>query len=195
MPRSAEATRARILETAYDLFYRQGFARVGVDRVAASAGITKRTLYAHFPSKDALLEAVLERHHGLALDRIRRWGDGLSGDLDAWLDALFEALGRWAATPRWTGAGFTRLAMELADLPGHPARAIARRHKAAVEAWLAAELARRGVESPAARARELQLLLEGSQSLMLIHGDRTIAPAAAMAAKRLVTVGTQRRRR
>ena len=72
MPRSAEATRARILETAYDLFYRQGFARVGVDRIAAAAGITKRTLYAHFPSKDALLAAVLERHHGLALARIRR---------------------------------------------------------------------------------------------------------------------------
>src|SRR5215510_4643986 len=50
MPRSAAATRARILETAYELFYRQGFARVGVDRIAASAGITKRTLYAHFES-------------------------------------------------------------------------------------------------------------------------------------------------
>ena len=57
----------------------------------------------------------------------------------------------------------------------------------------AAELARRGVASPAARARELQLLLEGSQSLMLIHGDRTIAPAAATAAKRLVTAPRRRR--
>jgi len=186
MPRSAEDTRRRILETAYDLFYRKGFSRVGVDLIAESAGITKRTLYSHFASKDALLAAVLERHHGLALARIRAWGDGLSGDLDTLLDSLFAALGRWAATPRWAGAGFTRLVMELADLPGHPARAIARRHKAAVEAWLAGELARRGVASPAARARELQLLLEGSQSLMLIHGDRSIVLAAAAAAKRLV---------
>ena len=186
MARSAEDTRNRILETAYDLFYRKGFTRVGVDLIAESAGITKRTLYSHFASKDALLAAVLERHHELALARIRTWADRLSGDLDTLLESLFDALGRWAATPRWAGAGFTRLVMELADLPGHPARAIARRHKAAVEAWLAGELARRGVAEPAARAREVQLLLEGSQSLMLIHGDRTIVTAAAAAAKRLV---------
>src|ERR1043165_18121 len=51
----------RILETADRLFYTQGIRAVGVDTIAAEIGISKRTLYNHFPSKDALIMAYLER--------------------------------------------------------------------------------------------------------------------------------------
>src|ERR1700693_4785204 len=51
----------RILETADRLFYLQGLRAVGVDTIAAEIGISKRTLYNHFPSKDALIAAYLER--------------------------------------------------------------------------------------------------------------------------------------
>lgn len=195
MARTAAATRRRILETAYELFYRRGYARVGVDMVAERAGLTKRTLYYHFRSKDALLAAVLEFHHELALARIHQWSARLAGSVEAMIDALFTDLADWAARPRWAGAGFTRLVMELADLPGHPARAIARQHKRAVEDWLADELARRRVGNAAARARDIVLLLEGSMTLLLIHGDRAYAAAAARAAKRLVAPTQPKRRR
>ena len=55
--------KARILETADRLFYLQGIRAVGVDTIAAEAGISKRTLYNHFPSKDALIVAYLERRN------------------------------------------------------------------------------------------------------------------------------------
>ena len=55
MPRSAEQTRKRILESAYRLFRRQGYNRVTMDDIAAAAALTKRTLYHHFTSKDQLL--------------------------------------------------------------------------------------------------------------------------------------------
>jgi AcrR family transcriptional regulator len=186
MVRSAEKTRRRILDAAYELFYRKGFARVGVDEIAAAAGITKRSLYYHFDSKDQLLAAVLETYHELALARIKKWGVSLSGDLNAMLDSLFTDLSRWASKPRFTGAGFTRLVMELADLPGHPARAIASRHKAAVESWFAGELAKKGIANPKEQARQVVLLVEGATSLILIHGDRRYANAAAEAAKLLI---------
>src|SRR6202011_6287908 len=51
----------RILETADRLFYLQGIRAIGVDTVAAEVGISKRTLYNHFPSKDALISAYLQR--------------------------------------------------------------------------------------------------------------------------------------
>ena len=51
----------RILETADRLFYLQGIRAVGVDTIAAEIGISKRTLYNHFPSKDALIAAYLRR--------------------------------------------------------------------------------------------------------------------------------------
>jgi AcrR family transcriptional regulator len=186
MTKDAQATRRRILDAAYELFYRKGFGRVGIDDIAASAGITKRTLYYHFQSKDELLASVLELHSELALARIRKHEDRYSGSPGEILDVLFAELSRWSAKPSWTGTGFTRLAMELADLPGHPARAIAHRHKAAMEDWWASVLERAGVPSPTERAREVVLLLEGATALILIHGDRSYAGAAARAAKRLV---------
>src|SRR5258707_12959303 len=49
----------RILAAANKLFYAQGIRAVGVDTVAAEAGVSKRTLYHHYPSKDALIAAYL----------------------------------------------------------------------------------------------------------------------------------------
>jgi hypothetical protein len=76
--------------------------------------------------------------------------------------------------------------VELADLRGHPARAIARQHKTAVETWLADALAAPRVSSPRDRARQIMLLMEGAMALMLIHGDRSYATAAGRAAKILI---------
>jgi hypothetical protein len=95
----------------------------------------------------------------------------------------------WASKPRWTGSGFTRLVVELADLPGHPARAIARRAKGVTETCLTELLQRSRVRRPQQRAREVMLLMEGAMTLMLIHGDRAYGSAAARAAKRLIRSG------
>jgi AcrR family transcriptional regulator len=186
MPSSAERTRRQILDAAYELFYQKGFSRVGVDEVAAFAGLTKRTFYYHFTSKDELLGAVLALHSELSLARIRKYEDRYSGSAEEIIDVLFSELAKWSAKPGWTGAGFTRIVMELADLPGHPARAIARRHKAAVETWWAGLLESAGVAAPLERAREVVLLMEGATALILIHGDRSYAKAACEAAKKLV---------
>jgi AcrR family transcriptional regulator len=134
MPRSSGQTRRRILDGAYRLFRRQGYSRVSMDEVAAAARVTKRTLYYHFESKDQLLAKVLEDQHHLALAAFKTFGDRLSGSPQAIVDGLFRELAVWSDKPRWSGSGFTRLVIELADLPGHPARLIARRHKAMLEA-------------------------------------------------------------
>ena len=65
----------------------------------------------------------------LALQAFHTFGDSLSGLALAIAQAMFRDLAVWADRPRWAGSGFTRFAIELADLPGHPARLIARRHK------------------------------------------------------------------
>jgi AcrR family transcriptional regulator len=189
MPRSAESTRRRILDAAYELFYQRGFGRVSIDEIAAFAGVTKRTLYYHFESKDELLASALELQHELATTRIRKWEERYSGNADEIVEVLFSELAKWSAKPDWTGPGFTRLVMELADLPGHPARAIAHRHKAAVEAWYIDLFIRANVASPSERARELALLVEGAAALILIHGDRSYADAAARAAQHLIRTG------
>lgn len=186
MARPLGRTRRRILDSAYELFYRRGFSRVSVDEIATFAGLTKRTLYYHFKSKDELLAAVLDLHHELALARIRKYDDRYSGNAEEMLALLFSELAKWSTKPGWSGAGFTRLVMELADLPGHPARAVAHRHKAATEAWYADLLAKAEVPAASERAREVALLAEGATALILIHGDRSYADAAARAAQHLI---------
>ncbi|MFI5023183.1 MAG: TetR/AcrR family transcriptional regulator [Alphaproteobacteria bacterium] len=187
MPRpDRRQTRQRILDAAYKLFRRKGYTRVSMDEIAAATAVTKRTLYYHFDSKDSLLAAMLEAQHRLALEAFKTFGDRLSGSSEAIIDAMFKDLAVWSARPRWSGSGFTRLVVELADLPGHPARTIARRHKAMLEGHLADVLTAAGVESPRERAREIWLLLEGAMALILVHGDRRYAEAAAQAARRLI---------
>lgn len=186
MDQTPSSVPRRIVDAAYELFYRKGFHRTSIDEVAALAGLTKRTLYYHFQSKDDLLKAALELHGELAMARFGKHEHRYSGSAGEMLDVLFSELAKWSAKPRWTGAGFTRIAMELADLPGHPAHAIARHHKKTMEDWWTSRLTRAGVPDPAERAREVALLMEGATAMILIHRDPKYAEAACRAAKALV---------
>jgi AcrR family transcriptional regulator len=186
MGRSAEHTRERVLRSAYELFRRHGYRQVTMNEIALKAALTKRTLYHHFRSKDDLLAAVLQAQRELALQAFRTFGDRMSGSPEALVDGMFRQLAVWADRPRWVGSGFTRLVIELADLPGHPARLIARRHKAQLEECLAGLLERAGVRQAGELARAVWLLSEGAISLILIHGDRGYSAAAAEAASTLV---------
>jgi AcrR family transcriptional regulator len=194
--RNSADTKRRIIDAAYGLFYRGGFARAGVDDIAEAAGVTKRTLYYHFDSKDALVEAVLATQNELALARIESWAQRVTGDPTSMVERLFAEFAAWARQPQWRGSGFTRAAMEFAHLPGHPARVAARRHKARVEAWLADQFG--AGDKTRQLARQVMLLLEGCHSLILIHGDAAYADAAATAARSLLDkagIGRRRRRR
>jgi AcrR family transcriptional regulator len=193
MPRSGYPTRKHILDAAYTLFRRKGYTRVSMDEIAAAAMVTKRTLYYHFRSKDDLLAVVLEEQHDLAVAAFRTFGDKLVGSPLRIVDALFKELAAWADKPRWAGSGFTRLVVELADMPGHPARRIARQHKMVLETQLGKLFAKSGVKSPQARARDIYLLTEGAIAMLLIHGDRKYARAAALAGKRLLQPALKKR--
>jgi AcrR family transcriptional regulator len=185
MRRSRLETRRRILDAAYGLFWRQGFVRVAMDDIATRANVTKRTLYHHFSSKDDLIKSALAHSSEFALSRLRQFKR--SSGIEDFIDSYFGEISDWAAKPKWSGGGFTRVVVELADLRGHPARAVARQHKVEVERWLTDTIAATGVPSAARHARQIMLLTEGAMILMLIHGDRSYAQAAAVAAKALVT--------
>jgi AcrR family transcriptional regulator len=172
MSRTTERSRERILEAGFRLFFREGYARVSMEMIAAQAGMTKRTLYNHFDSKDQLLGAVLESQNRRSLVRFKDWTANADRTVGGFLDQFFAKASAWVASARWRGSGFTRLAMELADLPGHPARKIAARHKAELEKWMEAEFRARGSREPASDARTLALIMDGALSLSLISGTR-----------------------
>lgn len=186
MSQDVPNTRDRILQAAYALFYRRGFSRVGVDAIAERAGITKRTIYYHFRSKDDIVAEVLEAQHHHMMGQFRLWAGGDGAMSARSVETLFDQLKSWSNDPDWIGSGFSRISMELADMPGHPARRAAGRHKAAVETWLSGQLEAGYGEEAGALARQIMVLIEGGMGLALLHGDRSYFDAAAAAAQKLL---------
>jgi AcrR family transcriptional regulator len=192
MDRPAPTTRDRILQAAYEMFYRNGFARVSVDAIAGRAGVTKRTVYYHFESKDQIAGAMMEVQHLHLMAQYRSWLGPSAVTAPDIVRSLFSRLKTWAEGPDWLGSGFSRMTAELADLGGHPARRAADRHKAEVETWLAERFAKVGVVEGDTLAREIMVLIEGSMSLALIHGDARYVDAAMHAAERLAATARAR---
>ena len=121
MATPALSTRDRIVSAASKLFYSEGIRAVSVDAVAEKAGITKRTLYYHFDSKDDLIAAYLEMRDQPNLALFKRWFAETDGDAADKVRGVFFNLARAARHPRWKGCGFLRTSAELANMPGHPA--------------------------------------------------------------------------
>src|SRR3569623_2126961 len=120
MTETARTTREQIIMAADQLFYAGSVAAVSMDRIAERAGVTKKTLYYHFRSKDDLLAAYVAARDTVVIERYRNWA-GTSGSVGERMERMFGHLARWAVDPRWRGCGFTRVICELAALPGHPA--------------------------------------------------------------------------
>jgi AcrR family transcriptional regulator len=153
-----------------------------VDEIAAAAGVTKRTLYMHFGSKDRLLEEVMTAQAGIAFAMFHKDIARGTGSAKRIVETMFDDMARWASRPRWPGSGYSRLAMELADLPGHPGRRIARDHKANLEALFAETLAENGIKDAGELSRRIWILCEGAMTMLVIHGDRDYMRAACEAA-------------
>jgi len=149
----------RILDAAGDLFYSNGITAVGVDLIAEHSGVTKRTLYNQFGSKDQLVVAYLE-------ERERRWQTlvcetiaGADSPLAAVLAPL-EAQRTWnQSNPR--GCAFINALAELPD-PTHPAHLIAAEQKQWLVEIFTDLASAAGCSKPKALATQLLVLHEGA---------------------------------
>ena len=177
--------RQRLLQTAAALFSARGIHAVGVDALAAHTGVTKRTLYQHFPSKDALIAEALASHGTIW----RRWFaaelEHRAHDPAGQLLAMFDVVGQAAATADFRGCSFVNAAAELPDAT-HPARAVASAHKQAVLDLITALVAQLDVAEPDTLARQLKLLLEGAIVTALVDPGPQPARDARTAAAALL---------
>jgi AcrR family transcriptional regulator len=78
----AQESRRRILESAREIFFRDGFEAANLDDVAQRAGIAKGTIYRHFESKAELYVAVLARNADVFVERMRQTVDPALGPVD-----------------------------------------------------------------------------------------------------------------
>jgi AcrR family transcriptional regulator len=186
MSTDTEQTRERIIAAAARLFYNEGIRAASVDAIAEKAGVTKKTLYYHFRSKDDLIAAYLASRDQPTLDLYARWFNETPGSAADKIRGLFNEFARSADTARWKGCGFQRTAAELAGTPGHPALKAGASHKKRFEAWLADALGRDGIDNAPAVAQSIVVLLDGAAAVMLVHRDPAYVQAAGTVAASLV---------
>lgn len=188
----AELTPAarKVLAAAAELFYARGITAVGVDLIAKEAGVTKKTLYDRFGSKEALVAAYLRSRD----ERWRQWltEQVLSGETVGPCERVlrtFDALGEWMRRESPRGCGFVNAAAELPD-PQHPGRQVISAQKRWLRAFLRDLAAEAGADDPARLADELALLHEGATVLDGLHVvARPVAAAREMARRALVDAG------
>jgi AcrR family transcriptional regulator len=167
----------RILETADRLFYLQGIRAVGVDTIAAEIGISKRTLYNHFPSKDELIAAYLAR-------RFRQSPSSDKPPVEQIL-GTFDSLERRFASKDFRGCPFVNAVAEL-GADDRAVKKIAVAFKESRRVWFRDLLMQLDVADADNLATQLQLLVDGSIALDLVRDDPSMARAAKEAARVLL---------
>jgi len=178
----------RILTAAADLFYTRGIHAVGVESIAAAAGVTKKTLYDRFGSKEALVAAYLDQ-------RSERWQRWLAHHTDQApedqrLLAPFDALDAWLAQEPRRGCAFVNAAAELPSSDEH-GRRIADREKTAMRDLFIRLAAEANEPDPHTLGAQLYMLHEGATVAYALTGDDTAVATARNAAARLRHLTTQ----
>src|SRR5690348_13224376 len=177
--------RQRILDTASEMFYRDGVRAVGIDAIIARSGVAKMSLYRNFPSKDTLVAAWLKDRNAFFWRRWQRAEEAAGGDPRARLEAVLDMVAATASHPNWRGCPFLNTGTEFPE-PGHPARAVILAHKRAVGERLRALAAAAGAGAPDLLAQQLQLLIDGAYAIGQSLGPDGPAATVAGAGRALI---------
>ena len=177
-PPASQTMKERILETADKLFYLKGIRAIGVDTIAAEIGISKRTLYNHFPSKDALISAYLERRFVQPRPSDTPPAEQILG--------TFDSLERRFSAKDFRGCPFVNAVAEVGT-ENKSVRKIAAAFKESRRLWFRDLLKQIGVDDPEGLATQLVLLVDGSIAQDLVRDDPKMARAAKQAAKVLLS--------
>ncbi|MFI8088475.1 TetR/AcrR family transcriptional regulator [Streptomyces sp. NPDC086080] len=180
--RAGRGGRERVLTAAISLFARRGIAATTMEDIAAEAPVSKRTLYAHFPTKEDLVLAQLEHVLG-------------SGH------TLFETLTRTDVPPRdrilamftlqrWPdgvvhGCPFIHAATEHPD-PADRVHAFAREQKMLMLTLVTGLVAELGIDDPESLAEQLVTLADGAVSRAMVLNDPDYGRHARAAAETLL---------
>jgi AcrR family transcriptional regulator len=158
----AAKPRERILDAAYDLFSKRGIRAVGTEEVLAQAGVAKSTLYRHFPSKEALVLAFLQR-------REQRWtrefvlaaATGRGSTPRERLLAVFDVFDEWFHRDDFEGCSFINVLLEMGDVESPLGKASAA-HLEYIRSVVRTLAEEAGVQDSETFAHSWHILMKGS---------------------------------
>jgi AcrR family transcriptional regulator len=182
--RADRGPRERLLDTAYELFSRRGIRGVGIEEVIERAGVAKATLYRHFPSKDDLVLAFLERRHQHWTDDIQRAQNRHSdGQPEERLLAIFDVLDERFRSEELDAYLFFNALLEMGA--EHPAGRASVRHVDHIRSIVRQLADEADLRDTDAFARSWHILMKGS-IIAAVEGDTRAAHRAKQMAGWLI---------
>jgi AcrR family transcriptional regulator len=176
--------RERIVAAATELFYAQGLRAVSAEKVIARAGITKVTFYRHFPTKDDLIVAYLERRAKWERDAIAQAREAAS-DVPEVFRIAAGAIGAESCRPGFRGCPFINAAAEYAD-PEHPVRRAVDTHRRWFRQTIQDLLDEIGVPDSARVADQLVMLRDGAMVSGYLSDPGAVADALLNAGRAII---------
>jgi AcrR family transcriptional regulator len=189
-PQDRQSPRDRLLAAAAELFYLEGVNSVGIDKIIERAGVAKASLYAHFKSKDELVQAYLGQRHEARKARMEAKLSALVDPKEKLL-AIFDVLGDVFAQPNYRGCAFLRASAEIrSDSEARDACDDYRRWTRALFTDLSEQA---GSADPAEMGRRLLLLYDGASVSAQMDGDLRAASVAREMAEQILLAEAGRR--
>lgn len=181
----------RIAAVAAEQFHEHGIKASGVAALSRAAGISKRTLYERFGSKDELIVAAYESLDRPVYELLTGPAEAATADPREQLDQLFVQLAVMVRLPEFRGCPFTNAASELTH-PDHPAHEVVRRHKERLRRWIVARARAAALAEPDRLARQLMVVFAGAQAQALVQRSPRPVRDAREVARALVDAAAAR---
>ena len=167
--KSASSPRQKIIETASQLFYQKGIQNVGINEIIATSGVAKRTLYRYFPSKEALIEVVMEHRATEWLNWFETAVYARGNTAKERLLATFDVLREWYARPDFRGCPFINAVLEIADA-SHPAHKVSVKVRESILRQIQQLAQQVGVKDSESFSQQYLLLIGGASLMATIEG-------------------------
>jgi len=175
--------REQLIKTAVELFSRNGIHATGIDTIVEHSGVTKKTLYAHFHSKEELVLAALRHYDKQFRDSFLHQVEAKASTPKGRLLAVFDVAENWFKQNNFYGCMFINAVGEHSH-PDTRLRHVCHEFKRMMGGFIRELCVKLGVKNPDELADEIALLLEGA----IVTAQVSRKPEAARIAKRAAKI-------
>ncbi len=177
--------REQLIKTAGKLFGRKGFHATGIDTIVEHSGVTKRTLYAHFRSKEELVLAALHQYDGFFRNEFMRRVEGTAKTPRARLLAVFDVAEHWFLQNNFFGCMFINAIGEYSE-NDTSIRQVCQEYKRLMKGYIRELCDQAGAPDAERLEEEISMLLEGATVTAQVSQNPKAAQIAKRAAKTII---------
>ena len=182
---SLSSKREQLIQTALELFSITGYSAVGVNAIADKAGITKKTLYHHFKSKEELILAVLRYYDERFRNSFMRSVEAKAENPEDCLLVIFDILEEWFNSKNFSGCLFVGAMGEYPE-EGTSIRSVCQESKILTQRYIQSLAEKAELQDADELAEQFMLLIEGAITMAQVNNSHLSAVRAKKAAKVLI---------